>query len=87
MEDLEKRALSTSIVQPYFWKRYVDDVCAAVNSSLVQTLQHHLNNIERSIQFTVERETNRKISFLDVSVCRQDNGHLSTKVYRKPTHS
>ena len=87
MEDLEKRALSTSIVQPCFWKRYVDDVCAAVNSSLVQTLQHHLNNIEPSIQFTVERETDRKISFLDVTVCRQDNGRLSTKVYRKPTHT
>jgi len=25
--------------------------------------------------------------FLDVTVCRQDNGHLSTKVYRKPTHT
>ena len=87
MEDLEKRALSTSIVQPCFWKRYVDDVCAAVNSSLVQTLQHHLNNIEPSIQFTVERETDRKISFLDVTVCRQDNGRLSTKIYRKPTHT
>ena len=59
---------------------YVDHVCAAINSSLVQTLQHHLNNIEPSIQFTVERETNRKMSFLDVTVCRQDNDHLSTKV-------
>ena len=42
---------------------------------------------EPSIQFTVERETNRKISFPDVTVCRQDNGRLSTKVYRKPTHT
>jgi len=65
----------------------VDDVWAAINSSLVQTLQHYLNNIEPFIQFTVERETNRKMSFLDVTVCRQDNGHLSTKVYRKPTHT
>ena len=87
MEDLEKRALSTSIVQPCFWKRYVNDVCAAINSSLVQTLQHHLNNIEPSIQFTVERETKWKMSCLDVTVCRQDNGHLSTKVYLKPTHT
>ena len=87
MEDLEKRALSTSLSQPCFWKRYVDDVCAAVKSNLVLTLQNHLNNIEPSIQFTVERETERKISFLDVTVCRQDDGQLSTKVYRKPTHT
>ncbi|KAL9971531.1 hypothetical protein ACROYT_G017705 [Oculina patagonica] len=87
MEDLEKRALSTSLSQPCFWKRYVDDVCAAVKSNLVLTLQNHLNSIEPSIQFTVERETERKISFLDVTVCRQDDGQLSTKVYRKPTHT
>ena len=87
MEDLEKRALSTSLSQPCFRKRYVDDLCAAVKSNLVLTLQNHLNNIEPSIQFTVERETERKISFLDVTVCRQDDGQLSTKVYRKPTHT
>ena len=63
------------------------NTCAAVSSSLVQTLQHHLNNIEPSIQFTVERETNRKIYFLDITVCRQDHGRLSTKVFRKPTHT
>ena len=62
-------------------------MCASVKSNLVLTLQNHLNNIEPSIQFTVERETERKISFLDVTVCRQDDGQLSTKVYRKPTHT
>ena len=87
MENLEQRALSTSLVQPRFWKRYVDDVCAAVKSGLVQTLRDHLNNIEPSIQFTVERETNQEIAFLDVSVCRQDNGQLATKVYRKSTYT
>ena len=49
MEDLEKRALSISILRPCFWKRYVDNMCAAVNSTLVQILQHDLNNIGRSI--------------------------------------
>jgi len=39
MENLEQRALSTSLVQPRFWKRYVDDLCAVVKSGLVQTLQ------------------------------------------------
>ena len=62
-------------------------MCAAVKSNLVLALQSHLNNIEPSIQFTIERETERKISFLDVTVCRQDDGQLSTEVYRKPTHT
>ena len=53
----------------------------------VQTLQDHLNNIEPSIQFTVDRETNQEIAFLDVSVDGQDNGQLANKVYRKATHT
>ena len=85
MDNLEQRALSTSLVQPRFWKRYVDDVCAAVKPGLVQTLQDHLNNVKPSMQFTVERETNQEIAFLDVSLCRQDNGQLVNKVHRKPT--
>ena len=62
-------------------------MCAAVKSDLVQTLQDHLNNIEPSIQFTIEIETNREIAFLDVSVCRQDNGQLANRVYHKSTHT
>ena len=47
----------------------------------------YVNNIEPSIQFTVERETNQEIAFLDVSVYQQDNSQLANKVYRKPTHT
>ena len=32
--------------QSQFWKRYVDDVCTAVNSDLVHTLQNHVNSVE-----------------------------------------
>ena len=74
MEDQEQRALSTSLVQPCFWIRYVDDVCAAIKFNPVQTLQQHLKNTEQSIQFTVKRETSGEIAFLDDIVCRQDNG-------------
>jgi len=70
--------------KPWFWKRYVDDVCAAIKSNLVLALQSHLNNIELSIQFTVERETERKISFLDVTVCRKSiaNRHTQKDISR-----
>ena len=56
--------------------------------ALDKTLQDHLNNVEPSIQFTVERETNQEIiAFLDISVCRQDNGQPVNKVYCNPTHT
>jgi len=58
MEHLEQRALSTSLVQPWLWKRYVD-ICAAFKSGLVQALQHHLDSVEPLTHFTVEKKQNK----------------------------
>jgi len=40
-----------------------------------------------SIKFTYEEESNGIIPFLDLLFRRQPDGALSTKVYRKPTHT
>lgn len=58
---------------------WFDDLYAAVESDLTQNLQDNLNSNEPSIQFTVQRETNREIAFIKVSVCWQDNGQLASK--------
>ena len=64
MEDIEHRALTTAPVSPSFWKRFVDDVISAVSQDEIVVLLQHLNSIEPSIQFTVERETDGKLPFL-----------------------
>ena len=70
MEDVEQRALASSPVQPLFWKRYVDDVISAVSGNEAERLLSHLNSVELSIQFTIERENDRRLSFLDLNVYR-----------------
>ena len=87
MEDVEQRALASSPVKPLFWKRYVADVILAVSKNEVENLLSHLNSVEPSIQFTVEREKDRRLSFLDLNVYRTDHVNLETGVYRKPTHT
>ena len=51
-------------------------------------ISHHnyLNSIEPSIQFTAEVEENGVLSFLDVTITRDEDGNLSTSVYKKPMH-
>ena len=46
----------------------------------------YLNSRNKNISFTYEVEENNKLSFLDVSVSREEN-KFSTSLYRKPTFS
>ena len=43
MKHVEQRALATSPVKRFFWKRYVDDVISAVSGNEAERLLSHLN--------------------------------------------
>ena len=51
------------------------------------TLYAHLNSIDLNIQFTVESESEEKVPFLDVLLKREEDGNISTSVFRKATHT
>ena len=84
---MEQRALATSPVKLFVWKRYVDDVISAVSGNEAGRLVSHLNSVKPSIQFTLEREKDRHLPFLDLNVYRGELGSLETSVHRKPTHT
>ena len=88
MEDVEQRALSTFRGRcPLFWKRYVDDTCTAIHPEEIEDFHSHLNSIEPSIQFTKEIQQDNKLPFLDINLMKEDDGTISTSVYRKKTHT
>ena len=87
MEDVEQEALSTFHTPPRFWRRYVDDTCTALPSNLVDSFHDHLNSIDPCIQFTIERESDGQLPFLDILLNREEDGSISTSVYRKATHT
>jgi len=87
MEHVEQRALASFPDSPPFWKRYVDDICTVLHPENIQPFHCHLNSIEPSIQFTFELEANGVLPFLDTEVMHLSDGSLSTKVYRKKTHT
>lgn len=69
---------------PRYWRRYVDDVFVIIKKGEIQDLLNLLNSQFDSIKFTVEREENRRLPFLDLMLTRNNN-RIDISVYRKPT--
>ena len=87
MMKLEKKALSTFANPPDFWYRYVDDTFTYMLETYIEGFLAHLNNQHPRIKFTIEQEENRQIPFLDTLLTVEENGTISTKIYRKKTHT
>ncbi|XP_044749184.1 uncharacterized protein LOC123309940 [Coccinella septempunctata] len=68
-------------------KLYVDDTFMAVPYDKVDELINTFNSFHKRIQFTLEKETQNRISFLDVQLIRQTDGSIATNWYNKPTSS
>ena len=79
--------IDTPMTPILFWRRYVDNTCTAILPELLQEFHQHLNSIEQSIQFTCEVKENGQLPFLDVLLSKEDDGRISTSVYRKPTYT
>ena len=47
----------------------------------------HVNSVEQSTQFTVEKESDGKLPFLDLLLKQRLDGSISTSVFRKSTHT
>ena len=68
------------------WVRFVDDVLVVVpkDHDLDETLAL-LNAVKQKVQFTLERESNGSLAFLDTCIVRTEN-IFKFKVFRKPTN-
>ena len=87
MEDVEQRAFATGwtlfLETLYRWH----DVVSAASGNEAERILSHLNSVGQSIQFTLEREKDRHLPFLDLNVSRCVQGNLEKSVYRKPTYT
>ena len=87
MQFFEEMAISSAPIKPKLWKRYVDDVFCIIKRGGENSLLSHLNSLRPSIKFTVEREEDGSLAFLDCNLHRADENKISVSVYRKPTHT
>ena len=74
MEYFEEMALGSTSLKPSMWLRYVDGTFILwSHQEDVQTLLDHVNSIQPSIQFTMEKEQDKKLPFLNVLVTMEFN--------------
>ena len=87
MQAHEQTALTTFSNKPNVWERYVDDVFSIIKRCHLDSFFEHINSLHEQIKFTVEKENNSCLPFLDTCVKRNNDGKISVTVYRKPTHT
>ena len=69
------------------YKRYVDDIfCCFENEENVTPFLEFLISQHANIKFTLEKEIDRVLNFLDVKVVRS-SGTFATSTYTKPTNT
>ena len=68
------------------YERYMDDILRDIHIDLIDSTLTKINNDlnEPSLKFTVEREKDNKIAFLDMEIHRK-GAHLESTWYTKPT--
>ena len=85
MEYFEEMALGSTSLKLSMWFKYVDDIFILwPHQEDIQTLLDHMKSIRPFIQFTMEKEQDTELSFLDVLMTCKEQGFRSS-VYWKPT--
>jgi hypothetical protein len=71
-------------VEGYF--RYIGDILVMykVDNTNIQRLLEEFNNLATSMKFTLEKEQNNRINFLDITITKDHDG-LSFENDRKPS--
>lgn len=71
-----------------YWYRYVDDVLTCFIGTETQLNQfiELINNLHPNIKFTIEREIDNSIDFLDLTIKKENNKH-NFSIFHKPTHT
>ena len=74
--------------KPKLYLRYVDDILAAFEKEQDSlNFSNFLNNKHPNIKFTIGKQVNHSITFLDVFISGIDNQNLTLQTYNKSTYT
>lgn len=85
MEDFEKKSISSSVLKPLVFLRYIDKKFTVwpQGKPPLQDFLLHLNSLTPKIKSTMETEENGYLPFMDELVTRKNDGSLGLVAARK----
>ena len=88
MGHFEDKYVYSYPLQPFIWKRFIDDIFFVwtYGQDELDKFVRYLNSCHDTIKFTLETSC-LKINFLDITITKETDGHMSTNLYCKPTDS
>ncbi|KAI4464816.1 reverse transcriptase [Holotrichia oblita] len=87
MNELLVECLSRLSFEVPFLRKFVDDIICAVPFNGIDEIIGVFNTYNAHIQFTVEKESNRSVPFLDTRLIRTSNQQIILDWYQKETSS
>ena len=73
MVELKRNIIPTLSNDISLWKRYVDDTICFIKLTSINKVIETFNSYHKNIKFTIEIETESKISFLDILLIRNSS--------------
>ena len=71
---------------PCLWYRKVDATFAIISHDLGETVQK-LNDTDENVEFSMKKASKGNLPFLDCIISLNENREITTKVYKKPSHT
>ena len=65
---LEQISISTLLHPPKVWEEFIDGVYAILKRTQLEIFLHHINSLHQSMNFTMEKESNGELAFLDTFI-------------------
>ena len=84
LEDREWNCDRHTEQETKLFARYMDDIIRCIRKSDIERLMTSVNKLHQNLQFTVEKEDDGKIAFLDMQIHHVSNS-IKTSWYSKPT--
>ena len=78
MQDLENQTLANDM-HIKLWDSYVDDTFSIIKTHHIKKVFDTINNTTDGIIFTMEKEKNGEIAFLDIKLSRTERTRTPTK--------